>query len=220
MRYFYFKLWYMILKDCPLQKNMSKCKMTGADLLKAIGNHEKYKGMSDYSIKKSLGKDGKPALVSDLQKEYNKLTKSTKSKTTTKPKTVKAKTKVVDCSQEKTLIKELQTYITDLELYTYELQDVIEILETSQTKKLKIDKPMSPIKRPHSPVKKALSPKSKYLKPMGTQTKDELDVYRQVARMQSSSTKTPKSSRPSTPQNKYLKPIKSPMKRDIAVYKK
>ena len=54
--------------------------LTGADLLKAIHKYPQYKDMSDYAIKKALWKDGKPALVSDLQKEYNKLSKRKVSK--------------------------------------------------------------------------------------------------------------------------------------------
>jgi len=43
---------------------------TGAELLKLLKTHEKYKGLTDYHVKKAVGSDkGKIALVADLRKE-------------------------------------------------------------------------------------------------------------------------------------------------------
>lgn len=48
-------------------------KLTGTELLGELRKHPQYEGMSDYYIKKTLGKGGKPARVSDLKKEYDNL---------------------------------------------------------------------------------------------------------------------------------------------------
>jgi hypothetical protein len=48
--------------------------LTGASILKELHKHEKYKGMTDYEIKKSIG-GNKPALVSQLKEELEKLEK-------------------------------------------------------------------------------------------------------------------------------------------------
>lgn len=76
---------------------------TGTELLKLLKSHEKYKGKSDYYIKKEIG-GKKPAVVEELRKEVRKLgltsmpEKSKKSKLEKERKTLKIKDDGVDIS--------------------------------------------------------------------------------------------------------------------------
>lgn len=52
---------------------MDTSKMSGIQILAALKVWPHYKNLSDYQIKKNIGKDGKQALVGDLRKELDRL---------------------------------------------------------------------------------------------------------------------------------------------------
>ena len=97
---------------------MDISKMSGTQILAALKVWPHYKNLSDYQIKKALGKDGKQALVGDLRKELDRLMEEyndnepapKKSPPKEKPKVPKEKPKVSKGETPKTTLWKWQAY--------------------------------------------------------------------------------------------------------------